>query len=231
MDRSQSIAELLKRVEAEARNGDLSLDTPIYEKSKRDPYTPIMFTGSLNAPLAVMARDLGWQEVKYAEPLIGDAGQRVRRALYRAVTGQEPPKGDPHLSPAMEHVLFTNTVPYKPVGNKAYPTAVKERFRPFLEELLVCHWAGDYLITMGTEAYQWFARYAEKGESEAFWKQPDRFEAEFRCTVTARCDGREVRKDITIAPLPHPSPLNRTYLALFPEMLEKRLEQAPIPRG
>jgi uracil-DNA glycosylase len=220
-----SIEDLLQRIQAEAAKGGISLDEPIYIKSGQDPLKPIVFAGNLDASLAVMARDLGWQEVKYAEPLIGDAGQRVRKAIYRAVTKEEPPKGDIHLPEAMKHVLFTNTAPYKPVGNKAYPTSVKERFRPFLEELLVCHWKGNTIITMGTEAFQWYAGYAPKGEAEAFWKRPDRFEAEFHCTIKANCDGEIKTKELTIAPLPHPSPLNRTYLPLFPGMLEKRLQK------
>ena len=81
-------------------------------------------------------------------------------------------------------VLLTNTVPFKPPGNKAYSSAVKERFRPFLAELLVQHWQGDRVITLGTEAFQWFAPYeTEPGAFDAFWKREDRYEAEIPCTI------------------------------------------------
>ena len=62
--------------------------------------------------------------------------------------------------------MLTNTVPYKPPGNKAYATSVKERFRPFLCELLAVHWrGGEDLITLGTEAFQWFKPYMKDSES------------------------------------------------------------------
>jgi uracil-DNA glycosylase len=223
-----SIQDLLQQIEEEARKGDMSLDLAPYKIAKRDPYVPILFTGNVNAKVAVMARDLGWKEVTNGQPLIGDAGQRVRRTLYRALFGKEAPTDDIELKRAMEHILFTNTVPYKPVGNKAYPNAVKERFRPYVLELLTCHWKGDYLITMGTEAFMWYTPYVEPGAIEAFWKRPDRYEAELPVTLEAACDGKPVRKAVTLAPLPHPSPLNRTYLELFPELLEKRLAASPL---
>ena len=59
----------------------------------------------------------------------------------------------------LDRVLLTNTVPFKPPGNKAYSTAVKERFRPFLAELLVTAiGVGTIVITLGNEAFQWFSR-------------------------------------------------------------------------
>ncbi len=219
------IEDLIARIEAEARREEFSVDTTPYEKSGRDSYVPILFAGSLDSNLAFFARDLGWNEVVEGEALIGDAGRRVRKALYRAIKGEEPPAGDTHLAGAVSHVLLTNTVPYKPVGNKAYSTGVKERFRPFIIELLACHWRGDTIVTMGTEAFNWFKPYAEKGSLDAFWKRPDRFEAALPITLTAECDGELMRRDVLLAPLPHPSPLNRTYLVLFPTLLEKRLDQ------
>jgi uracil-DNA glycosylase len=129
------------------------------------------------------------------------------------------------LCDAVERVLLTNTVPYKPVGNKAYSTAVKERFRPFIAELLTCHWSGTSIATMGTEAFQWFKPYAEKGALDAFWKRPDRFEALLPVTLQAECDGQTVTRSVELAPLPHPSPLNQAYLALFPGLLDHRLKQ------
>jgi uracil-DNA glycosylase len=223
-----TVDELLKSMEAEARKGDMSLDLAPYKVAKRDAYVPILFAGNLDANVAVMARDLGWKEVINGQPLIGDAGQRVRRTLYRSLFGEEAPTDDVELKRAMEHILFTNTVPYKPVGNKAYPNAIKERFRPYILELLTCHWKGDHIIPMGTEAFMWYAPYVDAGAMEAFWKRKDRYEAELPATLVADCDGNTVRKHVTLAPLPHPSPLNRTYLELFPELLQKRLAQSPL---
>lgn len=219
----QDLRELLSRIEQEARKGGLSIDTAIYRSVDRDPEAPILCAGNLHASLAAMGRDLGAQEVRYGEPLIGDAGHRVREAVYEQVTGQPAPIRDRHLPVAMDHVLLTNTVPYKPVGNKAYPSSVKERFRPFIEELLVLHWQGDTIITLGTEAFKWYAPYAERGAAEAFWARSDRYEASFDCELRCLADGQGIRKHVSVAPLPHPSPLNQTYWNVFPEMLKARL--------
>src|SRR5947209_7118567 len=77
------VSDLLARTETEARREEFSLDTPPYHKANRDPNVPILFAGSLDSPVAFFARDLGWNEVLQGEPLIGDAGQRVRKALFR----------------------------------------------------------------------------------------------------------------------------------------------------
>lgn len=234
--RDERIEELNTRIEAEVRraNGEkmeVSLDEEVYREADRDPYLPILFGGRLDAPVAFFARDLGRQEVLRGEPLIGDAGQRVRKAVYTYLFGTPPPPKDVRLTEAVERIMMTNTVPYKPVGNKAYPPAVKERLRPYIAELLVCHFQGDYIITMGTEAFDWFASYAPPKEAATFWKRPDKFEAEFTCTLKAMRDGQTVEKQVTLAPLPHPSPLNQTYLKLFPSLLATRLQQSPLSPG
>lgn len=228
MSTTDAIADLNARIETEARREEFSIDTIPYKKAGRDPLVPILYGGQLDTSLAFFARDLGWNEVLSGEPLIGDAGQRVRKALYRAIFKTDPPAGDAHLADAVNRVLLTNTVPYKPVGNKAYSTGVKERFRPFLAELLTCHWTGSRIITMGTEAFQWFKPYAEKGALDAFWKQTDRFESELPVTLEAVCNGETVRREVLLAPLPHPSPLNQTWLALFPDLLDKRLVKTDL---
>lgn len=220
-----SIEELKTRIESEARREEFSIDTLPYMKAGRDPHVPILFAGSLDSTLAFFARDLGWNEVVQGEPLIGDAGQRVRKALYRRIFQKDPPAGDFHLSAAINHILLTNTVPYKPVGNKAYSTGVKERFRPFIAELLTCHWHGNTIVTMGTEAFQWFKPYAAKGGLDAFWKRRDRFESTIPITLAADCGGKTVSREVSLAPLPHPSPLNQTYLKLFPALLDNRLKR------
>jgi uracil-DNA glycosylase len=223
------LRRLINRIEAEARKGDISLDLPVYAAAGRDAFRPVLFAGSLSASLAVMGRDLGAKEVKHGEPLIGDAGRRVRSAIYEAATGATPPPSDIHLPLAMAHVLLTNTVPYKPIGNKAYPVSVKERFRPFIEELLVFHWRGDRIITLGTEAFKWYSPYAESGGAEAFWARKDRYEADFTCELRATRDGVVHVKAVTVGPLPHPSPLNRAHWAAFPDMLKRRLERIGLP--
>jgi uracil-DNA glycosylase len=215
--------DLIRAIESEARRAPFPIDEPVYRKAGKDPLVPILFAGSLGAPVCTVGRDLGRDEVIAGQPQVGAAGRLVREGVYRAVLGVEPPRADRRLEAALGHILLTNTVPYKPPGNKAYAPKVRERFRPFLAELLVGHWKGDRVLSLGTEAFQWFAPYALPGAAEEFWRRDDRYEAELPCVVTADTPGGVVRKRIRLAPLPHPSPLNQRWYARFPELLARRL--------
>ncbi len=224
----------LEAIEREARNEEFPIDLPVYARSMRDPLVPIPYAGSLEAPVCVMGRDLGKDEVAAAQPLIGAGGRLVRSGLYRALRGDDPPKSDRALESVLPHVLLTNTVPYKPPGNKAYSRAVKERFRSFVAELLAAHWTGgNCVITLGNEAFEWFAPYfSDPADFAAFWERPDRYEAEIECTLTASLAGRELRKTLVLMPLPHPSPLNARWYAKFPGLLDQRLAAIPaLARG
>src|SRR5262249_49718746 len=121
--------------------------------------------------------------------------------------------------------LLTNTVPYKPPGNKAYPEGIRQRFRPFLQKLLTEHWKGDQVITLGTEAFQWFAPYAQDAAFASLGKTEARFEAAFSCRLPAGEDSQGPAKSIVVYPLPHPSPLNQRWFARFPAMLAHRLAE------
>lgn len=218
----RTIADLIADVRREAARAEFPVDLPVYEKAGKDPGEPVLFAGSLAAPACVFGRDLGKDEVAHGQPLIGAGGRLVREGILRAF-GEEPPKkADKTLAKALDFALLTNTVPYKPPGNKAYPERVKERFRPMIAELLVGFWEGDRVLTLGTEAFQWFARYAEPGAAEALWAREDRYEADLPCTIVS--GSRE--KAITLAPLPHPSPLNQRWYGLFPSLLDARLAAA-----
>jgi uracil-DNA glycosylase len=219
----RDLDRLIEAISHEAQRADFPIDVPVYERAGRDPKRPVLCAGTLDAPLCVFARDLGKDEVAQGEPLIGAAGRLVREGIVAAWTGSPPPMTDRRLETALEHALLTNTVPYKPPGNKAYAEAVKERFRPYLAELLTALWQGDRVISLGTEAFNWFARYAEPGAAAAFWRREDRYEAELPCVLVAEHDGREVRKPITLGPLPHPSPLNQRWYKQFPDLLARRL--------
>ncbi len=213
-----TLDRLIADVRAEAARAPFPVDTPVYEKAGKDPLDPVLCAGTLNAPVCIFARDLGRDEVAAGQPLVGAGGKLVRQGLLRAAR-LAPDPADPRLEAALGLALLTNTVPYKPPGNKAYPEAVKARFRPFLARLLVDHWAGDRVICLGTEAFQWFASYAEPGAAAAFWARPDRYEAELPCVVRSG----DRTKTIRLAPLPHPSPLNQRWYGLFPSLLDARL--------
>jgi uracil-DNA glycosylase len=219
-----TIAELIEAVQREAERDEFPVDTPVYERAGKHPLCPILYAGSREAALCVVGRDLGKDEVMAGQPLIGAGGRLVRVGVYEAHQGAAPSKAiDRHLESVLDHVLLTNTVPYKPPGNKAYPARVRERFRPFLAELLGIHWNGDRVVTLGTEAFHWFLPYADPAEFEAFGRRDDRYEAEFPCTLTIDAKDAMIRKPLTLMPLPHPSPLNQRWYKQFPTLLAGRL--------
>jgi uracil-DNA glycosylase len=222
----ESVAKLLQDIRAEAERAEFPIDEEVYRSAGRDPLQPILYAGNLRARFCVVGRDLGRDEVRLAQPQVGAAGRKVRLGLLEAA-GMEPASKDRHLEAALELAILTNLVPYKPPGNKAYSSAVRERFRPFLERLLVKHWQGERILTLGTEAFQWFARYAEPGAAEALWQREDRYEQELPCTLQVK-DGGELReRRVMVAPLPHPSPLNQAWIERFPALLQGHLRRPP----
>jgi uracil-DNA glycosylase len=226
----RTIEALIEAVQAEARRADFPIDTPVYHKAGRDPTRPILFAGALDAPVCVLARDLGKDEVAVGQPLVGAGGRLVRAGVYEACEGVPAPQSDRRLESILEHVVLTNTVAYKPPGNKAYSGPVKERFRPFLAELLAVHWRGDRVITLGTEAFQWFAPYADAAAVADFWSRDDRYEATLECVVSVTSPDGPMSKKLTLLPLPHPSPLNQRWYKQFPALLARRLAAVGLAR-
>lgn len=227
----RTIAQLLESIQREAERAEFPIDTPIYERVGKVPTRPILYAGSFEAPICIFGRDLGKDEVAEGQPLIGAGGRLVRSVVFEAWNGAPSPKSDRRLESVLEHVLLTNTVPFKPPGNKAYPTAVKERFRPFIAELLGGHWQGEHVITLGTEAFRWFEPYADPGAFDRFWERDSRYDATIECTLTYSPNGRPGRKSLTLMPLPHPSPLNQRWYKRFPELLARRLAAATRGSG
>ncbi|MFB2878187.1 uracil-DNA glycosylase family protein [Floridanema aerugineum] len=218
-----NITQLLSEIQQEAESASFPIDEPVYLAAGLKPTQPILYAGNLNSQLCFFARDLGKDEVHANQPLIGAAGKLVRSGLYRAMT-QEAPTKTTDLQVILERVLLTNTVPYKPPGNKAYSQAVKKRFRPFIERLLVLHWQGNKIITLGNEAFDWFTPYTEKGVLAEFFRRSDRYSATIETTITAKDNAGNLHKKlINLMPLPHPSPLNQKYYSQFPQLLQERL--------
>jgi uracil-DNA glycosylase len=226
---TESLDRLRAAVRQEAERAEFPIDEPVYRRCGRDPKEPILFAGSLEAPLSIMGRDLGKDEVAAGQPLIGAAGRLVRLGLLAAWDDPSAKKvstpGQPPLQEALHYAVLTNTVPYKPPGNKAYPEGVRRRFRPYLERLLAQHWKGDQVITLGTEAFQWFAPYAESPEFESLGRTDARFEASFPCRLPGPEGAKVPDKVIVVFPLPHPSPLNQRWYPRFPAMLADRLAE------
>ena len=221
-----NIATLIAQVQQEAQREEFPIDIPVYQSANLEPTKPILYAGNLLSPLCFFGRDLGKDEVHARQPLIGAAGTMVREGFYYAIHQQKAPSRKDLDTTIIERVLLTNTVPYKPPGNKAYLMKVKQRFRPFLEQLFVFYWQGNQIITLGTEAFKWFTPYGDKGEVDSFYRGSDRFVDKLTVNLSATDDlGMTHQRSITLLPLPHPSPLNQKYYRAFPGMLQKRLAQ------
>ena len=217
---------LISQVQQEAEREEFPIDVPVYKSAGIQPTEPILYAGNLASPLCFFGRDLGKDEVLARQPLIGASGTMVRQGFYYSVYQKKAPSRKELDNTTIERVLLANTVPYKPPGNKAYLVKVKKRFRPFLEQLFVFHWQGNQMITLGTEAFKWFATYGTKGELDSFYRSEDRFENKLTVNISATDDsGTSHTKVLTLLPLPHPSPLNQKYYAAFPKMLQQRLAQ------
>lgn len=226
---ARTIEKLIEAACQEARRHELPVDGPVYERHGRDPSRPILFAGSLHAPVCVMGRDLGKDEVRLGQPLIGAGGKLVRLGILRALEPGYNVTAEPRdqHDDALHHALLTNTVPFKPPGNKAYSEAVKQRFRPFLLELLTRFWSGQHIITLGTEAFRWFEPYGDKAEFQSVGTTDARFNHEFPCLlpIPDHEPAAVEFKRVTVLPIPHPSPLNRRWLGQFPHLLANRLAQ------
>jgi uracil-DNA glycosylase len=219
------IETLIEQVQQEAKRAEFPIDIPVYKSARLEPTYPVLYAGNLQSPLCFFGRDLGGDEVHARQPLIGAAGTLVRQGFYQAIHHQKA-KSKEDLQTICDRVLLCNTVPYKPPGNKAYATEVKERFRPFIERLLVLHWQGNQIITLGTEAFKWFTPYGARGEVNRFFQRSDRYETTLTVNLRAKDDlGMEHQSLVTLLPLPHPSPLNQTYYERFPQMLQQRLTE------
>lgn len=206
------------------------VDHAVYERFERDPCEPIIGLGPAHARIAIFGRDPGREEVRHGEPFIGTGGQLVRATLYRHLYAQPMPDFDASLAVGRSF-FWANTVPYKPLGNKAWSMKIKRRFQPLMQALLVADWQGRKIITLGREAFLWFGigqTKAQRDRIEAFWKSADRFEASITVTLGAP-DG--VTRDFDLHPLPHPSPLNATWYKRFPGLLEQRLSQLEARPG
>ena len=208
----------------EAAKGEMAIDRAAYEALGRDPLEPLIGGGNECAPVGFFGRDPGREEVRWMEPLIGSAGKLVRAGVHRWVRGSAPADFDSERQMSSE-VFFSNTVPYKPLGNKAWSMAVKRRFHTVIASYLVDHWTGHDLITLGNVAFHWFAIGADRAaraQMKAFWAREDRYEASYDVELKSPLTTQS--KSLRLHPLPHPSPLNATWYPRFPGLLDARLK-------
>ncbi|WP_299698363.1 uracil-DNA glycosylase family protein [Hydrocarboniphaga sp.] len=207
------------------------IDVEVYQRFGKDPLEPILGLGPDDSRVGFFGRDPGRDEVQHGEPFIGAGGQLVRRALYRALHAG---KLLPDFAASREigrDFYWANTVPYKPFGNKAWSTRIKQRFQPSVARLLIEQWRGDSLITLGREAFLWFGLLQSRETREkldAFWLREDRFSEAISITLAA---GDGVAREFRLYPLPHPSPLNASWYGRFPGLLDARLQQLNVAPG
>jgi uracil-DNA glycosylase len=200
------------------------IDTEVYECFGKDWHEPVIGLGAVDTRIAFFGRDPGRDEVQHGMPFIGAGGQKVRGAIYRHLYGKTMPDFEASLEVG-QGFFWANTVPYKPIGNKAWSMKVKKQFQPLVADLLLHAWQGRDIITLGREAFLWFAINQPrevKQQLEAFWARDDRFTAFTEMELRA-ADGTS--RLLRLHPLPHPSPLNATWYKRFPELLEQRLRQ------
>ncbi len=203
--------------------GIVGIDHEVYAAVGLDPRTPVVSgSGDPDARLAVFGRDPGRHELVHREPFIGKGGQLVRNGLHARLHGGPCPDLDASVAVG-RRIFWANTVPYKPKGNKAWSVGVKRAFLPVVRTLLEEVWQGDQLITLGNVAFDWFrlAEPANRDRLRDFWARPDRYEATLKVQLG--------HKDITLHPLPHPSPLNATWYKRFPSLLDRRLAALDWP--
>ncbi len=208
------VATLAAAIEHEARREPFDVCVETYSAAGRDPAVPIVCAGALDAPVCVLGRELGREEVHAGEPLYGAGGRRLRRTVHEALIGPAP-RSERVFAAVLEHVLLTNMVPYRPVGNRAYARRTVDRFRPFVEQLLGELWTGRRIVALGQQAFLWLAPYAQDGAVAATWADRER---RFDITLPVTIGGRA----LDAAVVPHPSPLS-PFKARFAELLRARL--------
>ena len=199
------------------------IDVDVYAAHGKDPLEPIIGLGDRRCRLAVMGRDPGRHEVEYGTPFIGAGGQLVRRALFDAMYGEQNRPFTFEASQELGRTAFwCNTVPYKPVQNKAWGIRCKRSFHPLLADVLVHEWDGEDVLALGRGAFDWFGLTdkAIKQQLNVFWDRQDRYSAHVTVPLVAQ-DG--TTRTLRVHPVPHPSPLNATWYRKVPGLLADRL--------
>lgn len=207
----------------EASLGDMPIDAAVYQAAGRDLSDPVLLgSGSLGAPVGIFGRDPGRHEVLLGEPFIGAGGRLVRDGLHRRLHGGPAPDTAAAID-AGRGVFWANTVPFKPLGNKAWSMKIKRRFSPHIARLIGELWTGTHLITLGNVAFDWFRIEQPdlKPQLKAHWAREDRYEADLEIEFRGR--------RLVLHPLPHPSPLNARWYPRFPDLLDQRLARLGWP--
>ena len=228
---SESIDELIAAVRREADAAEFPIDAPVYHRAGRDPKDPILFAGSLAAPLCIVGRDLGKDEVAAGQPLIGAAGRLVRLGVLKAwgdPKGAEtqPAEGLP-LQEALEYVA-----PHQHGALQAARQQGVCRVRPppipavprTIAHSALARASSHHPGLQGVRVVRALYRprcVHSRGKTDA----PIRVGVPLPAPTAIDRPGTAF-KEITVFPLPHPSPLNRRWYDRFPAMLADRLPKS-----
>jgi len=187
------------------------IDAECYSLHKQELTTPILGLGKADARWCFFGRDPGDTEVKEQRPFFGEAGQRVRSIMRE-------------FDLTDDDIFWMNTVPFKPIRNKAWPINVRRRFQPILLKFLGT-WKGTEVVTFGEAAFKWFGLSSPENRRsiEQFWKRADKYHSQFQ--VSLSIEG--IERCFTLYPVPHPSLANATWSARFPELFTARLRSTP----
>lgn len=184
------------------------IDVDCYARHGQDPTKPVIGLGKVDARWCFVGRDPGEQEVRLQTPFIGDSGQKIRAVMA-------------DCDVRADDVYWMNTVPFKPIGNKAWPVGVRRQCRPALLELLA-GWQGSAVVTFGEAAFRWFGLgdAADQLVIDRFWGRTDKYEASL--PISIELGGVERR--LILHPAPHPSRANAAWVKRFPALFAARLQ-------
>jgi uracil-DNA glycosylase len=202
-------------------DGLVNIDRPAYLDCARDPRMPVLGLGPRDARICIMGRDPGRAEACAGRPFVGAAGQRIRPVLRAYLCGDAAIEATQERSEDA-HVFWFGTVPYKPLGNKAWPEKTRRSFYPLLRDLLLDQWDGVDVITLGTQAFEWFSINQPDSEMQRmrqFWSRDDRYQESIKIALS----GTHRRREFHLHPLPHPSPANALWYTKFTDLMQTRL--------
>jgi uracil-DNA glycosylase len=202
--------------------GHAQLDTDAHGPELR----PVLPRGPRGAALCFVGRDPGEKEAKCGLPFVGESGQRLRNALLEVYAPTAPQNEQSRLEIG-ERFFWMSTVPFKPKGNKPWVPQVRVACQPLLLQLMHDQWGGRDVVTFGTEAFFWFGigqPDETRQQLHAFWDQGD---ARYEQSIEVPLPG--LARTVCLHPMPHPSPVNATWRARFPELFRQRLAMLASP--
>lgn len=212
-------AAIIERFRAVARASDY-IDEASYTACGRDPTEPMLESNASQAKVCVLGREPGIKEVGERRSFTGHAGQRIREIVDDFALETAGGFSDP-IAPTC---LLHNAVPYRTVAKPACCADAMRAFHSRTLEFLSSSWHGRDVITVGPEAFFWFAinqPAAARQRLEKFWAKGA---VRYVISIECRIDTSDVQKRFILHPLPHPSRRNARWYSSFPILMRCRLD-------